>query len=139
MKTLKLALLCILLSISLPALAQEATITSPPTPIVATKYLVKDIRINRDTLSAVVTLQMAAASGQVLRDNYEIVIESFTDANPDPEIVDMQRTVTDLQAFWTAMETVRATETGSFLRKRQFRVLGYLADSGRLTGVSLAP
>lgn len=39
----------------------------------------------------------------------------------------------------TAMMTTRATETGSNVRKLNFRVLGYLADQGLLTGVTLVP
>jgi len=39
----------------------------------------------------------------------------------------------------TAIDTVRATETGGVLRRLNFRILGYLFDQGYLPGVTLAP
>jgi len=45
----------------------------------------------------------------------------------------------EVVAFVAAIGTARANETGSVPRRFNFRVLGHLVDTGKLTGVTVAP
>lgn len=99
------------------ALAQQAALQTPVPRTSEAKYVVQEFSVSQT--QAMVTIQV--------RDAAEATIRTF-------DVID-----TDATAFLTAMDTVRATETGGVLRRMNFRILGRLADAGRISGVTLVP
>jgi len=112
---------------ALPIMAQQATINAPAARSAETKILVTEMRFSRDCVCAAVIVEYQDATSAATRQQrFDIPADP---ANPS----------TELQTFLAAIETTRATETGIASRKMNFRVLGYLFDSGRLSGVTLVP
>ncbi len=113
--------------LGLPTLfAQEITLTSPVVRNSGTKYTI--------TLFVVSTSPATANIEIALKDSGNVEINRVLNVIPDP--AHAGATVAGLV---TAMMTVRATETGSDVRKMQFRVLGYLKDQGYLPAGTLVP
>ena len=125
----RLHILTIVLFIFLAAsaTAQQATITATDQTPVATKMIVSNIDVNRDcTCAFVEVVYQNASSSDLTRTRYAIPADPL---NPG----------TELQTFIGALISVRTGETGVNSRKANFRVLGYLVDAGRITGVTLVP
>ena len=114
----------VLLLLAGPALAQEATLNTPVARPSESKIAAKLIQIEQ--AKVVVSLSVRDASSSEIR-YYDVAI---------PDAATPTATVA---GFVVAIDTVRATETGGALRKLQFRVLGYLFDTGYLPGVTLVP
>jgi hypothetical protein len=106
--------------------AQEITLTAPVVRNSGTKYTI--------TLFVVSTTPATANIEIALKDAGNVEISRVMNVIPDP--AHAGATVAGLV---TAMVTVRATETGSDVRKMQFRVLGYLNDQGYLPAGTLTP
>jgi hypothetical protein len=122
MKTLAIAVLFALMTFS--AAAQQANLATPET-ISATNVQVKSFNVSRECVCATITVQYLAADSSVKREASWVVSNDGAS--------------TDLNTFLTAIGTARANETGTVPRRMNFRVLGYLVDSGRLSGVTLVP
>lgn len=112
--------------VTLPLFAQQATVTSPVARSAETKHIFVDFAFKRDCVCTTIVTEYQDAGGNATRQvRYDV---------PDPNFPSAT-----LQGLAGAMISVRATETGTNLRKLQFRVLGYLADNGYLAGETLAP
>ena len=115
------------LSLSHVALAQQATITTTVAPPAETKAVVFGLEMRRTPPTAILQVAFQSAAGGDLRvETYRIPADQ---GNPG----------TELATFAAALITPRSGETGSAPRKLNFRALGYLVDSGRLSGVTLQP
>lgn len=110
-------LILILSLFAASASAQKATLQTPVARPSEVKYRVREFSVNAS--QAVVEIEV--------RNSSEGIIRTFT-------VID-----SDAAAFVTALDTVRATETGSALRRVNFRILGRLADAALITGVTLVP
>ena len=107
--------------------AQDATLTSPLTHASETKFKVRSFFVNNPPVGA------ASAS-----------IEISSQDSGNNEITTLRYSIpgcgtATVTGLVTAMMTVRATETGSDVRKMQFRVIGYLNDQGCLPAATLNP
>lgn len=116
-------LLALLLSTSVLH-AQEATLNTPVVRPSEAKYTVTSIFVSAAEARVVVAVK-DAANAEIRSVTFEIPSE----AQPSATVA----------GIFTALDTVRATETGGVLRRTNFRLLGYLADTGYLTGVTLVP
>lgn len=123
---MKKLLLSLLILFAVSASAQEATLNSPVARPSATKITIKEINIRQTQV--VVSISTQTAAGEETKYS-NLVIPDSSPATSTATVV----------GFITAFDTVRATETGSALRRFQFRVLGYLFDTGYLPGVTLVP
>lgn len=92
--------------------AQQANLTVPET-ISATNIQVSQLFLTRTYAN--ITVEFQAADTTVKR-----VKEYSTASNAE------------LASLATAIENVRATETGSVARKLNFRILGWLFDNGKI-------
>jgi hypothetical protein len=108
------------------ASAQEATITTPVTRTSEAKYTIAEFHV--------VVSPLAAQVEVAVKDSGNVEIRRITAKVPDPT-----HAGASVAGLNTAMMTIRATETGTDLRKQQFRILGYLSDQGYLSGVTLVP
>ena len=107
--------------------AQSATLSTPQTQPTITKVVATRVEIIRDCACAAVHIAYQdASSNDATKTRFDIPADP---ANPG----------TELQTFIGALLTARSGETGVNSRKLNFRALGYLVDSGRLTGVTLVP
>lgn len=122
----KTILSILLLSFAGLASAQEASLNSPVARPAEAKLTVK--RLDLTASQAVISISVQDSSNNEIR-YYNLVV-------PDPSPSTATATVSGLV---TAIDTVRATETGGVLRRLNFRILGYLFDTGYLPGVTLAP
>ena len=122
----KSVFLAVLLSVTGLASAQEATLNSPVARPSEAKLTVK--RLDLTATQAVISISVQDASNNEIR-YFNVVV-------PDPSPATSTATVPGLV---TAIDTVRATETGGVLRRLNFRILGYLFDTGYLQGVTLVP
>jgi hypothetical protein len=113
-----------LLLLATTGLAQEATLNIPVTRPSEAKLGVKEVNIRQTQV--VVSLSVQASTNDEIR-YYNVAIPDIT--FPSATVV----------GFITAIGTTRPTETGTALRRFQFRVLGYLSDNGYLSGVTLVP
>jgi hypothetical protein len=104
--------------------AQEATLNTPAARASEAKYKVKTLQLSETTAEFVISVQ--DASNNEIR-TIGIVIPNA--AQPAASV----------SGVFTAIDTARASETGSVLRRANFRLLGYLADQSLLTGVTLVP
>ena len=118
------SILVLLLATSV--MAQDASLNTPVARGSETKLNVKEINI-RPT-QAVISLNVQTAVGEDVR-YYNVVV-------PDSAPATSTATIT---GFVTALGTARSGETGSALRRFQFRCLGYLLDTGYLPGTTLVP
>jgi hypothetical protein len=107
--------------------AQQATINTPVAPPADAKIIVSRLEMTRNPPRAVVDVSYQdAGSSETKRVNFFI-----------PQ--DQNNPGTELQDFASALGSTRSGETGTATRKLNFRALGYLVDSGRLSGVTLVP
>lgn len=123
---MKRLFISILLMTAVSASAQEATLNSPVARPSEAKLTVK--RLDLTATQAIISISVQTAASEEVR-YYNLVV-------PDPAPSTQSATVVGLV---TAIDTVRATETGGVLRRLNFRILGYLLDQGYLPGVTLAP
>ena len=112
--------------LSSTAFAQDASLNTPVTRPSETKLAVKEINIRPSQV--VVSLNVQTAVGEDVR-YYNVEIPDSSPATQTATVV----------GFVTAIGTSRSGETGSALRRFQFRCLGYLFDTGYLPGVTLQP
>lgn len=119
----KILILSVLLSFAGLASAQEVTLNTPVARPAESKLTVK-------------RLDLTATQAVIMQDSGSNEIRYFNVAVPDPSPATSTATITGLV---TAIDTARATETGSVLRRLNFRILGYLFDNGYLPGVTLVP
>lgn len=124
MKRIIISLL--LLSFAGLASAQEATLNAPVARPAEAKLTVK--RLDLTATQAVISISVQDSSNSEIR-YFNVVV-------PDPAPATATSSVAGLV---TAIDTVRATETGGVLRRLNFRILGYLFDTGYLPGVTLKP
>lgn len=96
----------------MPADAQQFNLTTPET-VSATNAQVQQLVLTRTV--ALVTVEFQAADTTVKR------TKEYSTSN-----------AAELASFVTAIETVRATETGGVGRKLNFRILGWLFDNGKI-------
>lgn len=122
----KAILSIILLSFAGLASAQEATLNSPVSRPAEAKLTVK--RLDLTATQAVISISVQDSTNSEIR-YFNVVV-------PDPAPATATATVNGLVV---AIDTVRATETGGVLRRLNFRILGYLFDTGYLPGVTLVP
>jgi hypothetical protein len=116
------------------ATAQEATLNSSVSRTSITKVKIDTFHFDRNGLSVVI--------GLVYQDsgNADVPAPGLTTSFTIPSAAGVPCTsATTLGGLAGAMNAVRASETGTEPRKQQFRILGYLADQGCLTGVTLVP
>lgn len=124
---MKTTLIAITLLLASTLSAQEATITAPEQ---ITKARIVVLNVTEDFIDcqcARITLGYRTAAG-VLLPEHNRVIEVGGAAN-----------LAQANAYLTARGTARANETGSAMRRTQFRILGFLADQGIISGVTVAP
>lgn len=131
-----LPFLALLLFAASPLWAQQATLSTPEVAAVPTgatsningvQLIVLTVQEDRDCACATVVLGLRDAGGTVLkRKTFAIPADP---GSPGTEIAD----------FELARNTARTGETGNGPRRQNFRVLGYLVDSGRISGVTLVP
>jgi len=124
---------CLVVSVGLLVLfggiyviAQDASLNTPVARASETKLAVKEINIRQ--VQVVVSLSRQTAASEEIS-YYNVVI-------PDPAPATATATVS---GYITAIGTARSGETGSALRRFQFRCLGYLLDTGYLPGTTLVP
>ena len=125
-------LLLSLLFLAGSADAQEATLIVPVTRPAEAKNCIRSITIAQAQVIVAIDVRDAGTACTSNSDPiryYNVVV-------PDPALATATATVA---GFVTAINTVRATETGGVLRKLQFRVLGYLFDTGYLPGTAANP
>ena len=122
----KLQIIVAFLAFAGLASAQEATLSAPVARASESKLTVK--RLDLTATQAIISLSVQDTGNNEIR-YFNVVV-------PDPAPATAAATVAGLV---TAIDTVRATETGGALRKLQFRLLGYLFDQGYLPGVTLQP
>lgn len=124
---MKRTLIALFLFIAISAHAQQATINSPVARSSETRILIVDFQVKRDCACANIVVEFQDASSVAIRQvRYDV---------PDPAIP-----AATLVGLITAMETVRSTETGTVIRKMNFRVLGWLSDNTYLpAGTTLVP
>jgi hypothetical protein len=123
---LSLALL-FLVALTGLAYAQQATFTAPVTPPAENNLRPEAVYITRDAGGRwEVTLSVRDSGGTELR--------RLTYSGPDAA----HPGATAL-AFATAYDTARSGETGTIPRRLDFRTLGFLADQGYISGVTLVP
>ena len=107
------------------ASAQEATLSAPVAQPAETKLVIQRIDITQAQI--IVSIDVKGGGNEQIR--------YFNVAVPDAS-----HPTATVAGLVTAIDTVRATETGGVLRKLNFRVLGYLADQGLLpAAVTLVP
>ena len=110
-----------------PSFGQQATINAPLAPPADAKIIVARIEIVRAPARAIIEVSYQdAANNETKRLNFWVPADQ---TNPG----------TELQDFIGALINPRTGETGANGRRLNFRALGYLADSGRITGVTLVP
>lgn len=102
----------------------EATLTSPVAHASEAKYVVRSLNITQAVSNVEVSVQDSS--------NNEIRVQSFT-------CPDSTHAAATVSALFTALDTVRATETGSVLARANFRILGFLSDQGYFPAVTLVP
>jgi hypothetical protein len=120
----RLFLILILSAVS--ASAQDAAFNTPVVRPSETKLAVKEINIT--PTQVVVSLNVQTSGGDDVR-YYNVSVPNSAPATQSATVV----------GFITALGTARSGETGSALRRFQFRCLGYLFDTGYLPGVTLQP
>lgn len=125
---MKRLILLLVILITLPLAAQEATLASPDTQP-ATKLVILEIREQRPCQCIDVTVQAQDTDGTVRRLRTYRISPEDTPSDPGTPA-----------GYFTALRTVRATESTNEFRRHQFRVLGYLLDAGYLPpGTVLVP
>lgn len=110
--------------------AQQATLNTPISRSSEDNYKVAELNIRSgaggQSPQVLLTVSVQDSSGNEIR--------RFNMAIPDST-----HSGATVAGFISALITVRATETGTDVRKANFRTLGYFSDQGYLSGVTLAP
>ena len=118
--------LFLMLLFAIPVFGQQANVNSPAARPAIDHYVVKIIHEDGDCQCAQVHVEAQDSSNNpISRQRFDI---------PDANIAG-----SSFVNFETARGTTRASETGGTLRRLNFRVLGYLVDTGYLSGVTLVP
>lgn len=125
----KLAILIAVLFIATSLSAQEATLNTPVTFTARTpkaKIVVDSLTITATTARIDVIVK-DSANADIERIQYNIPDVAFPSAT--------------VPGVFTALDTIRAGETGTVLRRANFRLLGFLQDNGffATTPVTLVP
>lgn len=102
----------------------EATFTSPVSRPSEAKYVVRSMNVTQFVANIEVSVQDSG--------NNEIRVQSFT-------CPDATHPAATVPAFFTALDTVRASEAGGVLARANFRILGFLFDNGYFPAVTLVP
>lgn len=121
-----------LLAFASVASAQQATLNTPVTRTSEDNYKVAELLIRGNaggrTAQVLITVSVQDSGGNEIRYfNMEIPRTSVPSAT--------------VAGFVSALITIRATETGSDVRKANFRALGYFKDQGypELASTTLVP
>jgi hypothetical protein len=112
MKRVLMSIVTVIL-LAAAAHAQEATLTTPET-VAATKVVVREFKVSRQSVE--VSVEFRTASDAVKR---FLTYSSSETA--------------DIVSFLGALRSARAGETGTDVRRVNFRILGWLRDNNRLT------
>lgn len=123
---MKRILSLLLLSLAGLASAQEATINSPVARPAEAKYTLARTDINFDANTIVVTVNVKGSGNEQIR-YYNVVVP------------DSAHPTATFAVMLTAIGTARSGETGIPERRANFRILGYLLDTGYAPGVTLVP
>lgn len=121
------SLLVVLALVASPVFAQQATLNTPVARASEDNFRVESYFGTRDS----------GGRWQVevsVRDNASNEIRRVTFSGPDTT-----HPGATAAAFNTALITVRSGETGTDVRKANFRVLGFLSDQAYISGVTLVP
>lgn len=119
-----------LILLALPLGAQEATITSPVSRASVAKVKIRTFQCDAANLSCQVTLRYQDSSNNAIADS-DIATLGFVASINVPSASGAPCTSgTTLAGLATAMNSVRASETGTSPRIQQFRILGYFSDQG---------
>lgn len=122
---MKHVLLTLALSLAVvSSFAQEASFNTPVARASEAKLVVSELTITQT--QATIVVQVKDASNVDIRSQIYNVPDQ---ARPSATVV----------GLFTAIDTVRASETGGVLRRANFRILGFLSDNGYLAGVTLVP
>ena len=126
MKKLLLSFLLLAGSVS----AQQATLNSPVSRTSEDNYKIAELFIRGNaggqTAQVLLAVSVQDSGGNEIR-RFNVSIPDSTHAGAS------------VSGFVTALITVRATETGTDVRKANFRALGYFSDQGYFSGVTLVP
>lgn len=106
------------------ALAQDATLTAPVVRNSEAKYVLVSFACS----------QLAAEINVNVQDAGSVTVRTQSFAVPDAA-----RPSATVVGFLTAIGTARSGETGTVLRRANFRVLGFLSDNGYLAANTLNP
>jgi len=117
-------LLLLLLLLAPVAWAQEAALTVPVVRESEAKYTMK--RITIEAAEAYFFVSVQDANGVEIREQVFRVPDTL---HPSATIA----------GIFTALDTLRAGETGGVLRRANFRLLGFLLDNGYLPAATLNP
>lgn len=110
-----------------PSYAQQATLSAPVARASEDNLRVESSYLTRDS-GGRWEVQVS------VRDNSSNEIRRTTYSGPDATHPSATAT-----AYNTATISVRGTETGTDVRKVNFRILGFLSDNGYLPAVTLVP
>lgn len=143
-RTTKLVLLLLLMVLNVAAFAQQGNLDTPVTRSSIARVRISNFNCTRSPVQCVIDVFYTDSS------DVEIPAESLpTTLRPSFTVPSLAGApCTQSTAYLgaagsgvlaDAMNTARASETGTAQRRQQFRVLGYLSDRGCLSGITLAP
>lgn len=124
----RLFLVTALVAVAAYAFAQEVTLSVPITRASATKYKIRNFSVSNPLGAAAASATIDLSSQDASNNEIAVIAANIPGCG--------SATVAGLG---TAMVTVRATETGTDLRKLQFRIIGYPFDQGCLPAGTVAP
>lgn len=120
--------------------AQEATITAPVSRASVAKVKIKTFACDAPSLSCVINLRYQDSSNNDIADSDIKALGYVQQINVPSASAAPCTSGTTLAGLATAMNNVRATETGTSPRIQQFRILGYFSDQGCYSqSITLAP
>lgn len=105
----------------MPIADAVATLNTPETKPAIDRIIVSDVQINRPSTTARIVVDYV----------------DTTDSTRKQDAIVLSAPA-DVIEFITAIGTARPGETGTAARRFNFRVLGFLVDTGRLPGVTLS-
>jgi len=126
------------LVLTLPVFAQKATLAAPESDKTVVAYEVAGWDTSISSRRVIVKLFQLNAAGDRVVGIKKVIVESWVDNDPDPEVEDLSRTWAAFLAFQQLSDNPRAGETGTVDQKINYRVLGYLDDNGLLGAVTLS-
>lgn len=122
-----IAVFAVVVGLASVAVAQQATLNTPVTRPAEDNLRVESYYGSRDS----------GGRWEVyvsVRDSTGTEIRRTSYSGPDAT-----HPAATAQAFVTAQMTARASETGTNVRKMDFRILGFLVDNGYISGVTVVP